>query len=192
MTSCTALVLAGGASSRFGSDKTRATVDGHQLLELVTTTAAAVVDDVLVVGPWAPEGVSSTPEPGPRRGPLGGLAHGLALLDTDLALVLAADHPTLRPELLASLVERAVVAIDGGSDAVVPLRAGRPEPLVACYRTGVAAVARQVLAGGRSSMRDLLDRLQVDWWPEAEWRAVDSDGRSFQDVDVPTDLPGHG
>ena len=106
--------------------------------------------------------------------------------------MLAADHPTLRPELLGSLVERAMGhAVDGVHDAVVPLRAGRPEPLVACYRTGVAEVAQQVLGSGGSSMRDLLARLRVDWWPEAEWRPVDPEGRSFQDVDVPTDLPGH-
>lgn len=190
MTSCTALVLAGGASSRFGSDKTRAIIGGRPLLELVTAAAATVVDEVVVVGPWAPQGCRVVVEPGPRRGPLGGLAHGLARLDTELALVLAGDHPQLQPELMAALVDRARTGEGRQHDATVPIRDGRPEPLVACYRTALAGVAEGVLAAGRSSLRELLAQVDVDEWPEQQWRAVDPDGLSFQDVDVPGDLPG--
>jgi molybdopterin-guanine dinucleotide biosynthesis protein A len=190
MTSCTALVLAGGASSRFGTDKTRATIGGRPLLELVTAAAAMVVDEVVVVGTWAPSGCRVLIEPGPRRGPLGALAHGLAQVDTELALVLAGDHPRLQRELLAALVDRAVTGPGRQHDAVVPLRDGRPEPLVACYRTALAGVAEGVLATGRSSMRDLLARVDADEWPEQQWRRFDPDGLSFQDVDVPGDLPG--
>jgi molybdopterin-guanine dinucleotide biosynthesis protein A len=187
MGSSTAVVLAGGASTRFGSDKTAALLDGVTLLDRVVEVARTVVDDVLVVGPRAPSGCRQVLEAEPRRGPLGGLAHGLAHVDSPVALVLAADHPHLRPELLSSLLERLV---DGGAavDAVVPMRDGRPEPLVAAYRTGVGPVAEQVLADGGRSMRALLDRLRVDWWAEEDWRRLDPSGASFDDVDEPGDL----
>lgn len=212
MGSSTAVVLAGGASTRFGSDKTAALVDGVTLLDRVVDVARTVTDDVLVVGPRAPSGCRQVLEPSPRRGPLGGLAHGLAHVDSPVALVLAADHPNLRPELLAALLARlvdgdasaasraraeaegrgAVDAADTGVaarvDAVVPMRDGRPEPLVAAYRTRVGLVAEQVLAEGGRSMRALLDRLRVDWWAEEDWRRLDPPGSSFEDVDEPGDL----
>lgn len=181
------MVLAGGASTRFGSDKTAALLDGVTLLDRVVGVARRVVDDVLVVGPRAVSGCRQIVEPSPRRGPLGGLAHGLAHVDSSIVLLLAADHPHLQPELLSSLLGRLV---DGGAavDAVVPMRDGRPEPLVAAYRTDVGRVAEQVLAEGGRSMRALLDRLRVDWWAEDEWRRVDPTGASFDDVDEPADL----
>lgn len=213
MGSSTAVVLAGGASTRFGSDKTAALVDGVTLLDRVIGVARTVADDVLVVGPRAPgsprplsgtgagagaPASSGSPaevsevcrqivEPEPRRGPLGGLAHGLAHVDSPVVLVLAADHPHLQPELLRSLIARLADG-DATVDAVVPMRDGRPEPLVAAYRTDVGPVAEQVLADGGRSMRALLDRLRVDWWAEEDWRRLDPIGASFDDVDEPGDL----
>lgn len=218
MGSSTAVVLAGGASTRFGSDKTAALVDGVTLLDRVVDVAGTVVDEVLVVGPPAAGSTAAGPgpsesgpaaskspaeaaessaeaagvcrqvvEPEPRRGPLGGLAHGLAHVDSPVVLLLAADHPHLQPELLRLLMER-LVAGGAAVDAVVPMRDGRPEPLVAAYRTDVGPVAEQVLAEGGRSMRALLDRLRVDWWAEEDWRRLDPTGSSFDDVDEPGDL----
>jgi molybdopterin-guanine dinucleotide biosynthesis protein A len=188
MGSSTAVVLAGGASSRFGSDKTAALVDGLTLLDRVVDVARTVADEVLVVGPRAPSGCRQVMEPEPRRGPLGGLAHGLAHVESPVVLLLAADHPHLRPELLRSLLARLVDRAGGAVDAVVPMRGGRPEPLVAAYRTDVGPVAEQVLAEGGRSMRALLDRLRVDWWAEEDWRRLDPTSVSFDDVDEPGDL----
>lgn len=203
------MVLAGGASTRFGSDKTAALLDGVTLLDRVVDVARTAVDDVLVVGPRAPGSTGSglgapessgslaeapgacrqVVEPEPRRGPLGGFAHGLAHVESPVVLLLAADHPHLQPEFLRSLLVRLVEADgDAAVDAVVPMRDGRSEPLVAAYCTDVGPVAEQVLAEGGRSMRALLDRLRVDWWAEEDWRRIDPAGASFDDVDEPGDL----
>ena len=63
-----ALVLAGGASSRFGSDKLAATLDGRPLLHHALEAVAAVADRiVLVVAPGAPL-PSVSPNVDDRRG----------------------------------------------------------------------------------------------------------------------------
>jgi len=49
-----AIVLAGGRSSRFGSDKLAADLDGTTLLAATIGTLADVVDDVVVAGPRLP------------------------------------------------------------------------------------------------------------------------------------------
>jgi molybdopterin-guanine dinucleotide biosynthesis protein A len=76
----------------------------------------------------------------------------------------------------------------GGVDAVVPMRDGRDEPLVACYRRSVGRVATEVIAAGEHSLRAVLARIRVDRVAEHEWRELDPDGRSFLDVDTPHDL----
>ena len=190
-TGVSAIVLAGGRSSRFGSDKSRASFAGTPVLQRVLDRVEDLrrtgrIDDVTVVGPWAPEGVRLELEPVRFRGPLGGLAHGLGTVGADVALVLAGDHPLLVPALLELLVDRALGAPD--ADAVVPVGPDGPEPLVACYRRSVRAVVQHRLDRERHSVRGLLDELSVDWVGRAVWSRVDPGGVSFLDVDTPDDL----
>ena len=187
-----AVILAGGASSRFGSDKTRALLDGRTLLDRVVDTVAPLVDELVVVGPWAPAGARHVLEPDRFQGPLAALAFGLDNVTTadpeSACLVLGGDHPLVQPGLLVELVERLDAATPDGVQAVVPVSADRPQPLVACYRPSVAASADRVLASGQRSLRALLDVIRVDWMTEPQWRALDPQGLSFMDVDSPADL----
>lgn len=184
-----AVVLAGGSSRRFGSDKTRATLHGSALLDRVVAAVEPVVDDVVVIGPWAPEPHRHLLEPQPGAGPLSGLAFGLGQVDADRALVLAADHPLLNAELLSALLG----ALDAEGplrehQAAVPVAGGRPQPLVASYRTSVASDAEQLLDDGERSLRALLEQIDTRWLEESEWRAADPSGISFLDVDHPEQL----
>jgi molybdopterin-guanine dinucleotide biosynthesis protein A len=70
-------VLAGGRSSRFGSDKALATWRGKPLLAHATDALAVQCDAVVVVG-RAASGFTCVPDrPAPDCGPLGGLAGAL-------------------------------------------------------------------------------------------------------------------
>lgn len=184
-TDLSAIVLAGGASRRFGSDKTRADLAGQSVLAHVLQAVASATPDVLVVGSWAPEGWRRASEPTPGRGPLGALAHGIAEVGTRWVVVVGGDHPLLRPALVELLVERAV---SGQALAVVPVHEGRDQPLVACYRRDVVAAATELIDRGERRLGALLDAVDVDRVVERSWRRSDADGRSFLDVDTPGDL----
>lgn len=186
-----AVVLAGGRSSRFGADKTQATFAGVTVLERVLGAVEPLgrsgrLDEVLVVGTWAPDGVRLELEAERHLGPLGGLAHGLAVTGSELVLVLAGDHPLLVPGLLELLIDRAEA--EPSADAVVPVGPDGPEPLVACYRRRVLGVASSLLTRDRRSVRGLLDELSVEWIGRRVWSRVDPAGVSFRDIDTPEDL----
>jgi molybdopterin-guanine dinucleotide biosynthesis protein A len=89
-------VLAGGQSSRFGSDKALAEIDGHTLLALAVDTLSGWCDHVVVVGRAAAPAPTLPDWPRPGMGPLGGLAAALRLAtDEGYATVLTCGVDSL-------------------------------------------------------------------------------------------------
>jgi molybdopterin-guanine dinucleotide biosynthesis protein A len=209
----TAIVLAGGASSRFGGDKLAADLGGAPVLHYALRAVAAVADGiVLVLAPAAPapalpvelEGrivVARDPEAG--GGPLAGLAAGLEVAaagrgpsDGDvtavrddpprIALVVGGDMPWLVPGVLRLMVARLEAAEGLG---VISLDASPPAPLPMALRPAAAGPgALACLAAGRRSLRALLDAIPAATLPAAEWRALDPGGETLRDIDTPADL----
>ena len=108
-------IIAGGRSSRFGSDKACAVLDGRPLLDHVLARLGAQVDAIVVCGRDVPGCVSLPDRPRPDLGPLGGLAaalHYAAQHGFDGVLTSACDTPLVPSDLADRLVgaEPAVVA----------------------------------------------------------------------------------
>lgn len=96
------VVLAGGRSSRFGTDKAWAEIAGQTLLERAIAALGAQCDGVCMVGRSVPGFAEVADWPDAGRGPLGGLAgamlharqHGFAEILTS-----AVDIPDLPADL---------------------------------------------------------------------------------------------
>jgi molybdopterin-guanine dinucleotide biosynthesis protein A len=150
----TVFVLAGGKSTRMGSDKAFVMVDGKTLLERALQAARAVTQEVLIVGAsdkfsaYAPvvEDVFWD------RGPLGGIHAALMATATDLNLVLAVDLPFMKPSFLTYMCNR---ARERDAAVVVPRAAGGWQPLCAAYRKRFGSVAEKALAAGRNKIDSL-------------------------------------
>ncbi|WP_296677875.1 molybdenum cofactor guanylyltransferase [Novosphingobium sp.] len=99
-------VLAGGQSSRFGSDKALANVKGHTLLSLAVSKLSGWCDKVVVVGRDEAPTPTLPDWPGPGMGPLGGIAAALRLARQegfDLVLTIGVDSLGLPDDLPARL-----------------------------------------------------------------------------------------
>ncbi len=99
-------VLAGGRSSRFGSDKAEAMWQGHRLLDHVAAAIGRESDALVIVGRADAAYVCVSDEPGPDLGPLGGLAGALtAARDKgfDAVLTCPVDVPVPPSDLRAML-----------------------------------------------------------------------------------------
>ncbi len=178
--SITGLILAGGASRRFGTDKARATVGGRTMIARVFEAVSAVTDEALVsVGAGGEDyGLSArvVEDAVPGAGPLAGLEAGLRACRTPWLLVVACDMPFLTPEALEAVTR----ARAPGLDAVVARTPdGRLQPLCACYATAIRPVVEERLRSGRRSMHGLLEHLgavRVVPLPEAPLRNVNRPG----------------
>ncbi|MEG3166063.1 molybdenum cofactor guanylyltransferase [Sphingomonas sp. PB2P19] len=101
------VVLAGGRSSRFGSNKADALLAGRSLVEHARAQLAAHVATTLIVGGAAGD-IADLPRPG--LGPLGGIAGALdraASLGYVSVLTIACDMPRVPDALIAELAKRA-------------------------------------------------------------------------------------
>ncbi|MBA2719841.1 MAG: molybdenum cofactor guanylyltransferase [Chloroflexi bacterium] len=192
------IVLAGGRSSRFGSDKLTATIGGTTLLDRAVNGVAAVAAEVVVVlAPGVERTLARTgddrqvrfvADPEAFGGPLVGVLAGLEVVEQPLVIVAGGDMPDLNPDVLSLLV-RSLATADASIGAVALRSRATTSPLPAAVRTGAATdVARRLVADGERRLRSLFDHLPTRVLEESEWRALDPDGGSLRDVDVPSDL----
>jgi len=93
----TGILLAGGASSRFGSPKELAEYEGETLADRARRLLGEVCDEQLVVGRG---GLADR-----GTGPVAAIAVGLRAATHELAVVIPVDMPLLTGEALRLLVE---------------------------------------------------------------------------------------
>lgn len=178
------LILAGGQSRRFGTDKAVHAVEGSPMVARVYTAVAGVANPVLIGLRSRPTG----PLPIPAQvvldryagaGPLAGLHAGLLAAPAPWLLAVACDLPFITQDALLLLLRhctpgtRAVVAEDG---------AGRLQPLCACYHTSILPVVEDRLSRGKYALHGLLDGLHP------HLRTVPLAGGVLRNVNRPSDL----
>jgi len=109
MVELSAFVLAGGKSTRMGSDKAFVQIEGRTLLDRVLALARTATPNVWIVGSRDKFGsyAPTVEDIFPERGPLGGIHAALTASSTELNLMLAVDAPFVRPEFLQYLLAEA-------------------------------------------------------------------------------------
>lgn len=182
----TAVILAGGRSSRMGTDKALLDWGGRPLIAAVADSLTAWFECVVVIAAQAypfldlPQALDETP----GLGPLGGLEAGLAAARHPLAFVCACDMPFLQERFVRHLVEQGA----GPYDAIVPMVRGRYEPLCAVYSTRTLPTVRAMLAARDLKLQTLLERIRVRAVPESEWATFGPGERLFFNCNTPADF----
>ena len=153
----TGLILAGGKSRRFGSDKARHLVGGRPMIARVYDVLSPLVATVLISVRSADAEYDLPAErvvdEYPGAGPLAGLHAGLARCRTPWLLALACDLPFLSPEVLGALLS---ARDDSGHPVVACTPDGRRHPLCALYPRSLHAIAGELLESDRLAMHGLL------------------------------------
>ena len=204
-----AAVLAGGRSSRFGSDKVLARFGGEPLLGRLLRLLRPLCGELLVVAketaPYAAlaraHGALLLTDASERKTPLSGLSaaldhlaspapavaphHALALHHRARArlFAVAADMPFVADAGLLRALQAALDA-DAAAGAALAFHGGSLQTMAGLWVAPVCApLARALLAREKVGPRALLDQLRVATvpWP-------DERGRPFLDADTPEAL----
>ena len=149
----TGVLLVGGASTRFGSPKALAIVDGETLAERAWRLLGDACEERLAVGKHA-DGLElpfEVLDDGTQvRAPIAGVVAGLRAARHDVALVVPVDMPRLTVGALHELA-------DSCRDAAVP----QTGPLPGAYRQTALPALERALEAGTLGLRDALAELDV-------------------------------
>ncbi|HEV7998661.1 MAG TPA: molybdenum cofactor guanylyltransferase [Planctomycetaceae bacterium] len=182
------IVLCGGQSTRMGRPKLSLTFGDETMLGRVVRIVGEVVSPVVVVAagtqelPSLPPGTIVARDDAEGKGPLAGLAAGLAALNgrADAAFVAACDVPLLKPAFIRALIDAM-----GTHEMAVPRGADYYHPLAAVYRTMLEARVRGLIAEGRLRSQLLVQASDVSAVDLADLRAVDPELDSLRNVNTP-------
>jgi len=162
------IVLAGGRSVRMGAAKAGLEWHGSTLLRRTAGVVARGVDGPVVVVrapgqglPALPPAVEVIDDPVAGRGPLQGIASGLAAVAgrAPIALVCAVDLPLLHPAFLRRVARE--LRADAALDVALPVALGHAQPLAAAYRTTLVPRITGLLDAGRLRPGMLFERSRV-------------------------------
>ena len=192
-------MLAGGRSTRMGRPKANLEWHGSTLLHRVTGIVGRAAGGPVVVVrapdqelPALPPGVRVVEDAAEGRGPLQGLAAGLAAVadKADVAYVSSTDVPLLHPSFVRAVL-RAANSED--VDVALPVVHGFRHPLAAAYRTSLVPAVEELIAEDRMRPAFLFERSRVrelseqDLLRDAELAEADPELLSVLNVNEPDD-----
>lgn len=171
MTRVPVYILAGGKSSRFGSDKARAMWRGQPLVKhvasLVSGHASSVTVVADVIDKYADLGLRTIADHTPGQGPLGGLATAADDLGESRWLLLCScDALVIEPTWLDTLIH--VTQSDDPTIEAAAFRAEFWQPMPGLYGKSCGIKAAELATGEQRSMQRLLGMLNASALPLPE------------------------
>lgn len=182
------LVLAGGKSSRFGSNKAVARYRGVRLVE----RAVSLLNELDLKPVVALQKGMDYPflkcvtvhDRLPGRGPLGGLYTAMTFFRNTSFLVLTCDMPALTRPVLEKLLSQHT---PGSLVTAYLTQNKRVQPFPGVYGPLLLDTIREKLRGNNLSMYDLLDRA-----PRKQFISWEGDNRIFTNINSALDLKTFG
>lgn len=171
-----AAILAGGKSTRFGTDKAFMKFDHRPVIAHFYTLLLQLFHEVFFVSNEKKNIVEDQTlhiDIYPDKGPLGGLYTALKKSKHPYCFITACDTPFINVDLIKLLWERR-----NNADAVIPVWNGKSEPLVAFYNIRCINKIEELFETDNLSLKNLIEKLDVekldlsDLYPEAEIRKL--------------------
>jgi molybdopterin-guanine dinucleotide biosynthesis protein A len=188
MTRVAGIVLCGGQSKRMGRPKSWLPFAGESMLARVARLLGEAVRPIVVVAapdqevPPLPATIRIVRDEAKGRGPLQGLAAGLAALEglADAAYLSSCDVPFLRPAFVRRLID-----LLGEHAVCVPHVGDYHHPLAAVYRIEVKQTVAQLLAQNRLRPFFLFEAVPTRIVEAAELADVDPTFATLRNLNTP-------
>lgn len=181
------ILLAGGKSSRFGSNKALATFLGRPLISHASALLSSLFQETLLITN-TPEAYNflNWPMTGdifPGAGPLAGIHAALNKVASPKIFVIGCDMPLVQESLVRLLCQESE-----GWDAVVPDLDKGLEPLCAVYSQTCLPLIEKNLQEGNRKLYRLFEQIRTKRIPPETLRQADPGLISFENINRLTDL----
>lgn len=190
MAGFTVAIMAGGKSSRMGTDKSFVALLGKPMIEHLLARVADLGQEATILITNRPADYDHLNLPMyfdilPQKGSLGGIYTAIYYSRTAYTLALACDMPFVNTALLQHMIG---LIADDSFDVIVPRVAGYPEGLHAIYRQTCLLPIRERLDAGQLKVMGFYDAVRVRTIDEPEYHPFDPHGLSFFNVNTPEEL----
>ncbi len=181
------VLLAGGKSSRFGSNKALAAFHDQPLISHAGALLSTLFSETLLVTNNPEDydflGWPMTGDIFPGAGPLAGIHAALNTVTSPQVFVVGCDMPLVQEKLVRLLCRQS-----GDWDAVVPKLDKGLEPLCAVYRKSCLPVIEENLKKGRRKLHRLFEQIRTRKIPPETLRTADPQLVSFENINRLQDL----
>jgi molybdopterin-guanine dinucleotide biosynthesis protein A len=180
----TAIILAGGKSSRFGQSKALQVIGSKSLIQWVVDRLAILSTEIIIATAYG-EAIpcSSTvmmktvADIYPGKGPLGGIYSGLVASSSSQIIVAGCDTPFLSVSLLEYMAQTLV-----DSDVALPRIGEMIEPLCAVYSKNCLVPIQGLLKQNELRISALFSMVRVRYIEEDEINRFDPEHLSFFNI----------
>jgi molybdopterin-guanine dinucleotide biosynthesis protein A len=185
--SISGVILAGGKSSRMGTDKALLPVKGIPLIRRVVDTLCSTFSSVYLITDHHEKynflGLPTIRDIHPDSGPLGGIHAALTTIDTDSVFVVGCDTPFVSKDLITYIVE-----YESAAAVRVAQEQRRIHPLCGVYTKACLPAVSARLASRQLTIMRFLEEVgytAVPIAPDLPWY----DSNLLLNINTPGDLP---
>ena len=186
----TAIILAGGKSSRMGFDKQELSVDNNRLIIHLIAKLSKKFNEIIVVTnkPTYYEDIPciAVEDEIANRGPLSGIHAGLKTSSNQYAYVVACDMPNIHLEYIDYMIQR--IEIDSCDACVTMFNDEWIEPFNAFYSKSMLSNIEKYLLDGRKSVFHLLKELNTIYIDKLIAREYSPNWEMFLNLNTKEDL----
>lgn len=187
MWEATGAVLAGGKSSRMGTDKALLILNNESLLERSVKKLKNAFDEVIIVRDASKEynipGAREITDIYRHIGPLAGIYTALERSSYNYVFITACDMPFWDQNIVELLMNSC-----NGYDAAVPRLKGLFQPLLAVYTKNCIKAIESCMARGMCKVSVLYDILKVNIVDSTLLEHISVPEKTFCNVNTPDDF----
>ena len=148
----TGIILAGGKSSRMGTDKGFLKLNGKPFVQYSIDALQPLVNDIIIVSDildYDIFGLKRIDDLTKNLGPIAGICSGLRASLTECNLILSCDIPLIKTEVLQKLIDH----IDDVTQVIQVESQGKSMPLIALYKKEVLNTFESLLKNDERRLR---------------------------------------
>mgnify|MGYP000020578250 CR=1 FL=1 len=155
----TAIILAGGQSSRMGEDKGLMNLEGQPMIQYIIDSVKQIASNIIIIAndkAYEQFGFEVHEDLVKEKGPLVGIVTGLSASKTELNWIISCDAPYVSKDLLLDLMNKL-----NEFEAVVPEKEEKKHPLIGAYKKSTLPVFKQALALNHLKIMTVISQLHV-------------------------------
>jgi len=184
----TVIILAGGRSSRMGTDKAFIKIGNQPLIKRQIELLRKVFKQIIVVTNSLPKyrgykGIKIISDIIPHRGPLGGIYSGMVASSSTYNFVVACDMPFINQALI-----RYIMRNKNSYDIIIPKIDRKYHPLFGIYSKNCLPIIEKRIKQQRFKVSSIFSKVKTNFISKHEIRQFEPNLLSLMNINIPGDL----